>query len=388
MLKPDERPTDMRRAFVLLLVAGLLLAATSALAQPGRDQRPGDETPDRPTGGEPDDAASARSRGNVPMGAFQVEESSRTATGEHLSFTYDDTGIQGFSAAGRALFDATVVGESDEDDDRREGIRVAGAQIRVRTPSYTFTAHDAPTAASKLETDGTITLAFADGVVLARENGERVRFSFGDVTGVLRGDNLATSSRSVTASDELLVVLDRPRGTGDQDHYRDLGRAIARGHIGAEATLNLHDGDRVVDDVVSYGNVTVTTTKAERGNLTVLIEGHGTEGRVVVLNVDGRILGAQAADKLDIVLDNVSIGPATDLTDILDPDDDGYTPEYYLVFDPRVEAFQLIVTLPHYSVHVLSVTTPFVLPPPAVTIGILAGIALLVPTALLLFRRR
>lgn len=381
MLEPDERPTPMRRVLALLLVSGLLFASTLAVAEPGRGQRDDGDADDTPR-------SQGRNRGGaVPLGAFTVEETSQAATGEHLAFTYSDDGIADFRALDRTLFDIQVEGQADDDDDGR-GVRVEGSELRVRTPAYRFIAHDTPTAASKLSTDGQVHVLFEEGVVLARENGERVRFSYGDVTGVLRGDDLVLSGRNVTASDELLVVLDQPRGAGDQEHYRDLGRAIAKGNVGAEATLNLLENESVEEAVVSYGNVTMTTTRAERGNLTVMIEGHGFDGRVIVLNVDGRLLGADAADKLGILLDNETIEAASNLTDILDPDNDGYKPEYYVVFDPQAEAFQLIVTLPHYSVHVLSVTTAIVLPPPSVVLGVVAGVALLVPAALLLFRRK
>lgn len=384
MLDPDERPTPMRRALALLLVVGLLFASTLAVAEPGRGQG---QRADDDDAGDDGPRSSGRNRGGtVPLGAFTVEEAAQAATGEHLAFTYSDAGIADFRALDRTLFDIQVDGETDDDEGR--DVRIEGSEMRVRTPAYKFIAHDTPTAASKLSTDGHVLVLFEEGVVLARENGERVRFSYGDVTGVLRGDDLVLTGRNVTASDEILVVLDQPRGAGDQEHYRDLGRAIAKGNVGAEATLNLLENESVEEAVVSYGNVTMTTTRAERGNLTVMIEGHGFDGRVIVLNVDGRLLGANAADKLDILLDNETIEAASNLTDILDPDDDGYKPEYYVVFDPQVEAFQLIVTLPHYSVHVLSVTTAIVLPPPSVALGIVAGVALLVPAAMLLFRRK
>lgn len=365
----------MSRLLALALVAGLLLASTGAVAdQDDRDGRPG--------------------RGPFPpLGGFEIEASSRSVSGEHVSFNYSEAGIADFRSRDQGLFDLEVVGEGESDDEddgdaegRSAGARAERNQLRVRMPNFTFTAHDGPTAASKLEADGAVTIVFEEGVVLSRENGDRVRFSFGEVTGVLRGEIVSITGRTVHVGDGALVVLDAPRGPFD-DNHRELGRAIGKGHIGAEATLNLDDDEGVSEDLVSYGNVTITRVKAERGNITLLIDGHGFEGRVIVVNVDGRVLGAESADKLQILLDNASVMPASNLTDILDPDDDGFHPEYYIVFDPLAHAFQLIVTLPHYSVHTLSVTTVLVLPPPSVAIGILAGLALLVPTALVLFRR-
>lgn len=364
----------LRRFAALTLVFALLAASTLAAAEPGRG------------------------RGRAPfqtLGSFDLAAEARTATGEHVSFRYGESGITDFRAANRTLFDLRVTGDPDEDEEdddedgkRARGARAEGSELRVRMPNFTFTAHDSPTAASRVRAEGTVSVVFEEGVVLAFDNGgrERVRFSFGEVTGVLRGDDVAIAGRTVTSEGDVLVVLDAPRGPFA--HHRDLGRAIGKGHVGAEATINLVDDERVVHDVVSYANVTMQTLKAERGNITVLIDGHGFEGRVIVLNVDGRVLGAESADKLNVMIDNESVRPASNLTDILDPDDDGFHPEYYIVYDVQAQAFQLIATLPHYSIHILSVTTPFVLPPPSVVIGIVAGLALLVPTALLLFRRK
>lgn len=371
----------MRRALAFLLIFVLLAASTLAVAEPGR----------------------GRGRGPFePLGAFELVPATRAATGEHVSFTYSETGISDFRAGNRTLYDLIVTGDPDDDGDddegrgRTGGASTEGAQMRVRMPNFTFTAQDSPTAAAKVRTDGDVRVVFEEGVVLGPDGGDdddddgkdgRVRFSFGDVTGVLRGDDAKINGRTVTASGDILVILDAPRGPFDASH-RDLGRAIGKGRVGAEATIHHNENEIVEVEAVSYANVTIDTLKAERGNITVLIEGHGFEGRVIVLNVDGRILGAQGADELNVMIDNASVRPASNLTDILDPDDDGFLPEYYIVYDIQAQAFQLIATLPHYSVHLLSVTTPFALPPPSVVIGVVAGFALLVPTAMLLFRRK
>ncbi|HVM46206.1 MAG TPA: hypothetical protein VM582_09750, partial [Candidatus Thermoplasmatota archaeon] len=230
----------MRRLFVLLLVAGLLATSMVAVAEPGK----------------------GRGRGPFATpGSFQVAERASepgTAVGEHVSFNFSEDGISGFRASNRTLFDLRVTGEEEEEDEAEANERrgpndrlgARGGQLRVRMANFTFTAHDAPTAASKLDTDGTVELRFAEGAVVARENGDSVRFSFGDVTGVLRGDDIALDGRNVTLRDGLLFVLDAPRGPFDR-HHRDLGRAIAKGHIGAEATLNLEDDESISDAVVS-----------------------------------------------------------------------------------------------------------------------------------------
>lgn len=372
----------MRRPLSILLVASLLLALPTVVADDDEDERDGER------------------RGRGPparLGAFQLEESGRTATGQHLSFTYSDAGVDDFRAAGQTLFDIRVDGVVDrehEDDDQPGRARADGSQLRVRTPRYTMVAHDNPTAATTLRTEGTITFLFEASENLTiradPEDAERVRFTYGEVTGSLRSDGITVNGTTVTATDRVLLILEKSRGDFDR-HHKEIGQAIARGQVGAEATFN-HGGsdDEIVEDIVSYGNVTMTKVRAERGNITLMVEGHGFEGRVLVLNVDGRVLGAAQADKLDLKMDNVTVARSSNFTDAIDPDNDGYAPEYYVVHDPLADpnAFQLIVTVPHYSVHTLSLTTVLELVKPAVVIGVLAGILLLVPAGLVLFRRR
>jgi hypothetical protein len=378
----------MRRSLSFLLAVAVLVASATAVAAQGRGR-----------GGERGPPAE--------IGAFVAENDS--VTGEHLSFSFSDAGIEGFRAQNITLFDVAVTGETEDDDDaddddrdeeqgRAPRVIAEGSFFRVRTQNFTFSAHDNPGAVSKLDADGTFVITFARGVVLSAGENGTVRFTVAGINGTLRGDELATSGQRVSGVDDALLYLDAPRGEFDV-HREDIGEAIAKGHVGAEASFNARPADagqNASDDaprgheqeVVSYGNVTMTTVKAERGNLTVLVEGHGLEGRVLVLNVDGRMIGADRADKLNITLDNESIEPASTLEDALDPDDDGFDPEYYIVWDPTVEAFQLIVTVPHYSVHTLTVATLVEILPPSVTAGILVGVLVVVPMALVLFRRK
>ncbi|HUR69280.1 MAG TPA: hypothetical protein VM370_08535 [Candidatus Thermoplasmatota archaeon] len=360
-----------------LLVCGLLLASATALADQGGGNGHG------------------RGRGEsaAPLGSFVVENDSRSVVGEHLSFNFSDAGITDFAAEGTTLFDLAVQGGAVHDERAEDGPRAARAQaqgsmFRVRTANFTFQANDNPSAVGRLVTNGGhVDVTFARPATLVARTNESVGFTVGELHGTLRGANLTLDGRVVGVDGEMLVFLDTARGSFDQ-HRGDIGEAIERRHVGIEATFNAQNADHVQEDVVSYGNVTMTTLKAERGNLTVQVEGHGFEGRVIVLNVDGRMLGADRADKLDVTLDNASIAPATDLADILDPDDDGFSPEYYVVYDPAAEAFQLIVTVPHYSVHTLSVTTLLDVLKPSVVVGVLAGVALLVPAGMVLFRRK
>lgn len=359
----------MRTLALAGLTAALLLVGVGpALAQDDADDRGR-----RGGGGRPD--------APVPIGRFAVDAEERRAEGEFVSFSYNATGLQGFSVGDVELFDLVLLNGT-----LTAPARQAGAQIRLESEGFRMVAHDNVGAVTRIHADRPVRLDFADGVRLAIDDGTKVTFAADGLAGKVLARNLTLRGHSVTLSGEALFQVVGPRGDFDREREH-LEKAIEKRAIGVEASFGPADGD-VVDDVVSYGNVTLKRIKAEKGELTVQVDGHGLDGRVIVLNVDGRVIGAASKDQLRMTYDNETIAEAANLTDVLDPDDDGLHAEWYVVWDPEVEAFQVIVSVPHYSVHTLSLTTVFPLPPPSVVLGVVAGVALLVPCAMLLFRRK
>lgn len=400
----------MRRILsVLLVAAALLLAAVPVSAQSGKGgdaaDRPEKEKVDRPedraasaggngrgrSGNGADDGAPNGSSGDdrgqrgqsVGVGRFESEGDGQV-NGTHVRFTYNESGIYNFSADNVSLFDlAFPLGEPVRDvraDDDGTDFELKGRGIKVK-------AHDNPSGVLKMSADTAARFSF-ENATLQTVNGRHVKFTVGNVSGDIRAGSLLVQDQTLDVVGEVIVHLDQSRGPHDK-HRKEIGEAVVRGHVGAEATIVRSGGGNrsVVDEVVSYGNVTVSTLRAERGNLTLAIEGHGTEGRVVVLNVDGQIVGAERKEDLTVFMDNLSIAEASDLPDVLDPDNDGFLPEYYVVFDPGTQSFQLLVSVPHYSVHILSVNAFIPLPPPPVIFGLVVGVAVLVPSGWALFRR-
>ncbi len=391
----------MRRVFTILFVLGLILASAPALAQGGANERADDARDnrgedarredarestesDRQDRAKPSDERSKTARDARPIGAFRTGDGERHVTGYHVQFDQSERGITNFTANGPVLFDALVTG--GEPSRQSSEVRANGGQILVRHPNYDARVHDNPGAVTKIHTSGVIELRFASDANVTLVNGHGARFRVGEQSGTVRGDDLRLENGVLFAAEEALIVVSAPRG-GHDVHRNDIDAAITKRAVGAELTVAADNGAHA-EDSVSYGNVTLTTEKAEKGNLTVIIDGHGLDGRVVVVNVDGRVIGASAADKLDIKFDNVSIARADSITDVLDPDDDGLQPEYYLVHDPLTDTFQVIVSVPHYSIHTLSVGVVVLPTPPAIIVGLLAGVLLLVPGGYALFRRR
>ena len=318
------------------------------------------------------------------MGHFYAEGPNRSVMGKHVRFFANGTGIRNYTVAMVTLFDVSYYAPPSS-----VRLKDGGSTFVMEGEDFRLKVHDNPMGTLHLRVPDTATFRFANATLDPEVDG-KVDFVVEGVTGWIKADNATIVGDSVIVSGKTTVHVNKARGAHDK-HRADISTAVAKGHVGAEATLGKRpsgDQEELVQEVVSYGNVTMTTLRAERGNLTVAIEGHGDEGRVVVLNVDGRILGAQKRDDLTILLDNLTIPAASSIADVLDPDDDGFLPEYYVVFDPGTETFQLLVSVPHYSVHILSVNSFIPLPPPPVVFGIVAGVAALVPGAYVLFRRK
>lgn len=319
------------------------------------------------------------------IGAFEVHASAREVVGDYVNFSYDGEGIRGYTIRDTLLFNATV---SDADVNHLRVDTVArGSMIRVETPAFKLRAHDNPAATTRIDTEGRLQFAFVEGANFTLVNDRLARFTVGNVSGFVRGEDLAVDGTNLSAQEDVLLVVDQPRGNFDK-HREAITAAIGQAHVGAEMSLRARDDGDIEHDSVSYGNVTLTTVKAERGNFTFLIDGHGFEGRVLVFNLDGRALGAEREEDLDIRFDNETILQADSIQDVLDPDNDGLKAEYYVVFDPQTQTFQLLVSVPHYSVHVLSVGTLIQQIQPSVVVGVLAGVALLAPAGYVLFRRK
>lgn len=409
--EPDlgSRSTVRTTLLAILAMAMLVASATSVIAQPGsnptaedasqRGQDRRDSDDDSGDDGDVDEAGDDRGRSGenqgrgrdnqpptpISIGHFTVDSASNVADGEFVTFTYDAGGLQGFTAGGVTLFDLNLTGRSLGEV---EELEVEGSKLKFKADGLKVVVHDNPAAVSRIESDEPITLSFANGsTITPNAGGRHYTFTVGNVSGKIKGDNVALNGTQLVLQGDVLVMLDSLRAVVDKNRPEILD-AIGKGHVGAEASFNALDENEVEQEVVSYGNVTMTTVKAERGNLTVLIDGHGFDGRVLVLNVDGRIVGASEAEHLDIQFDNESMQRADSLADVLDPDNDGLVAEYYVVFDPETQAFQLLVSVPHYSVHTLSVGLVEILPPPSVIVGILGGVALLVPSGYALFARR
>ncbi len=389
----------MRRFLAFLLAAAILLPI-GAVAQPGKGSKEAraESSDDDRSSGE-DRGKRARENGgdrddrtNVPrgerkpglgVGTFGLTAANRSAEGDFVSFQYTPFTVENVTAGDLRLF--TVIVDSEVKEATRLGVDNRGNQIRIEASAYSAQIHDNPAAVFHLRADEGYRFRF-DPAVSTRSQGGYVEVGYPDGrTGRLVGEDVRIEGFDVVGEERATFVLDAPRGDFDR-HRREIGVAIAKGHVGAEVTIPAaaSSNGEPEEEIVTYRNVTVDAV-SRPGNVTILVAGHGFEGRVVVVNLDPSHFRDASARGLRVLFDNASIAEASDLRDALDPDDDGLSPEHYLVEDK--DGLQVILTVPHYSVHALTIADLVEEILPSVLVGLLAGAAIALTGALGLFRR-
>jgi hypothetical protein len=131
--------------------------------------------------------------------------------------------------------------------------------------------------------------------------------------------------------------------------------------------------------------------------IAVRLSANLTEGRTIILHVDPALLGNSTEDRLDLhyfddhedgTQTEVVFARAASLADVLDPTDDGGRPEYWVVSD--ADGLQVLVSVPHWSVHTVVLSGLGAILQPSVLVGIVAGSAGIAVAAVAMFwpRRR
>ncbi len=210
---------------------------------------------------------------------------------------------------------------------------------------------------------------------------------------------------ATTADDRKECAADYADEVGSDDDRWEREQRIAeakqQGKVGARVSIG--KAAVTADDASTGGGYDVqvevktkqtgATAGGEEADFRVTVSAELLEGRTIVLDVDPEILsGPTLVVRYFDVFDDgseteVIIRQATDLSDVLDATDDGGQPEYWIISD--VNGLQLIASVPHWSVHAITVQGigEFV-SAPSVIAGVIFGVVGSVMAAAVLFRPR
>ncbi|MHB1261205.1 MAG: hypothetical protein ACYC2H_05760 [Thermoplasmatota archaeon] len=305
-------------------------------------------------------------------------------------------------------------------------VRSTGSALRIGDEDTELVLHDDPTGLIRLKgDDGSLTIILpANATVRHSEDGTAARIEFvGGRTGHLRSENATfLDDHTVLASGFLALLIPHereaespPRNDEEQGHDEEVNDAIEDRRIGAEITLHqpapaiaaAADGNATDGvEVLAYDDVQVQVQMPSNGVATpeapirIEVSADLAEGRTIVLNVNRTLL--ESSDPKSLVLGyfdlheqadgsiletEVLFRQASSLQDVLDPTDDGGSPEYWVVEDAN--GLQLMASVPHWSAHAITLSSLALITAPNVMAGLMIGVAgSLVAGAVLFWPRR
>jgi hypothetical protein len=351
----------------------------------------GEETPDRPGS----------------SGRFQASDGS--VDGRFVSFNYtgDPAALADVSYKGIPLFDAVALEGSATHKFRGAGFALAGA-------NGTMTIHDNPAVAFQIHprNDASWVLNLAPHLTVnATDDDERWRLTDGDelhgfilfegepvyddVNKTFRDDEsirfFAVPERAYQASDPSDDGGQPGIGTASEDDVSNAVRsAMANGTLGAEVNLAQAENGSVEDSTVIYDNLDVSLEEKEAGKVRFVVDGELETGRTVVVNAGpGLFEGEGLSITYEDIYENgtteeVPIRLASTVHDVMNPNDDS-TPEYLPA--KGAEGWQVMVSIPHFSAHAVTIQSVTSQAPPSVVAGALAAAGFLVLAGANLFRR-
>lgn len=318
---------------------------------------------------------------------------------EHISFDAepDNRTLRNITLDGDVILDALVFVETGPVHTEAHG-RV----LMVQGDGWHARIHDNPTA---LITAQNATLRFHlpdDADVQREERGWRIGLD--DRTAFLAGDGRGDDTIQVSGDVRFLVhsevdERDERERAGDDERIvkRDVRKevrvkvqeAIDRRVVAADVRVHRET------EVFRYDEVEVEVVRPERATpddpLRVRVDADLDSGRTIVLDVDPAMLEGELELRYYDLFDDgsrteVVFVQASSLADVLDPDDDGGQPEYWVVED--ADGVQVLVSVPHWSVHEITLASLGFIVQPSVLIGIVAGVGGVAVAALALMRPR
>jgi hypothetical protein len=348
---------------------------------------------------------SQRDRCRQALAEFEGERD-----GRWISFRVD--------AANVTLLDYRIAGglvlESIHLETGSENLTVqrSGSALRIGDGDSELVLHDNPTGLVRFKgDDGSITVVLAAGSRVDRsEDGlvARIQLPDGRVAH-LRSDNATwLDARTVlmTGFGAILVpAAERPQegpaqDAEEQDRGEKVKAAIEERRIGAEITLHSprglaaaasDDGNGSVE-VLAYDDVEVkvqmpaAAVATPEAPIRIEVSAELEHGRTIVLNLNRSLLDSARPDSLvlryfdlheqadgSVLETEVVLRMASSLQDVLEAGDDSGQPEFWVVEDAN--GLQALVSVPHWSTHIITVGSLAQLSSPNVVAGLAIGVA-------------
>jgi len=129
----------------------------------------------------------------------------------------------------------------------------------------------------------------------------------------------------------------------------EIEEALVSDQIGVE--LSIQSSEEKLESIVSsFSDISITpTVNFDENYISLFVDGDVIGGRTIIINLADELLDFDQVDEIQIEYDGHPIKMASDLIDVLNPDDDGIFSEYIITVGE--DGLQLLISIPHFSEH-------------------------------------
>ena len=255
-------------------------------------------------------------------------------------------------------------------------ISIAGPSISFNYEGCRVELHDSPTRFLKIYT--TKIVIHNGGYGIKRIKSNEIKLEKDNFTSILMStEPMEIHGKNITAYHNIMLV-----GFSFINEKESIENAFVNKTIGGE--ISIAGRNKNETDFISYfGNVTINATLPKTNEIVLKVSGNeGEGGKVIKVNLAKNVC---LSDKIIVRYDGKIINEANNLTDILNPNDDGSNPEYYKLASTKEGVF-LLISIPHFSQHEINIE--FIVRNPIFqAIALLSGIAIVGLAALYLFKK-
>ena len=319
------------------------------------------------------------------FGEFEVDESTGEIQGEYVSFIIQNGTILSYSIKDRVLFDVAY------SNGLFTSIKATKSHLKITGEDYVITVYDTPTGFIDINTNNTISFSFGDTYELTQEE-TFINVSTVGMSAVITHDTTHAEEFTIENTTDGTIVTTMGQAMFflknlDEEHERWLiDNAIQEGLIGAEITIHLGENGVYENQVMTYSNIDVDAN-ATQGEILLLVSGdENTLGKTIVINADNKTF--YLFSELNVTYDGESIPLADDIFDVLNPNDDGVKPEWYL--GRGAVGTQILISIPHFSTHTIKIFHMEIEPEifiQYVMLALFLGIFIVIIATLGMFRR-
>jgi len=224
-------------------------------------------------------------------------------------------------------------------------INVRGASYEIEYAGCKVELHDVPTRFLRIIADE---IVFSNlNYTIEKVDEHTIKLKKENFTAmILCKGKLAINGNAIYTTHEIMLISFAYQ---EEENIED---AIKNKVLGGEITIVSHDVKNGTDCISYFGNVSITPAKLEKGKVVLKVDGdEKAGGKIIKINLGKNVC---LSDEFKIKFDGRFVQEASGIEDILNPDDDGIEPEYYLLATKQ-EGVILLVSIPHFSEHILSI---------------------------------